>query len=75
MLRADSAKIDWDPSKKHWQVQIHVGAEVIKRSFPKLPESADEESLRSAAIATAKDEGYDLDPSRVQIAVRGAAGG
>jgi len=68
MIRADSAKIEWDPSKKHWHVQIHVGAEVIKRSCPKLSESADDEALRAETVNTARDEGYDLDPARVEIA-------
>jgi len=67
MLRANSAKIAWDP-KKHWHVEIHVGAEVIKRPFPKLGQSAADEELRNQAVATAKDEGYELDPALVVIA-------
>jgi hypothetical protein len=67
MMRADSAKMEWDHSDKRWHVQIHVGAEVIKRSCTKLaPETADD-ALRSEAVQTAKDEGYELDPTRVQI--------
>jgi hypothetical protein len=68
LTRAHSAKIEWDPLKKHWHVQIHVGAEVIKRPFPKLPQSAGDDELRSEAVATAKDEGYELDPAHVAIA-------
>ena len=68
MLRANTAKVDWDSSKKHWHVQIHVGGEVIKRPFPKLPQSAADETLRSEAVTTAKDEGYELDPAKVEIA-------
>lgn len=67
MLRANSAKIAWDP-KKHWHVEIHVGAEVIKRPFPKLAQGAVDEELRNQAVATAKDEGYELDPALVEIA-------
>ena len=67
MIRADSARMEWDPSKKHWQIQIHVGAEVIKRSCPKLPADSADEALRSEAVKTATDEGYELDPTRVQI--------
>ena len=67
MLRADTAKIEWDSSKKRWHVQIHVGAEVIKRWFPKLTAGTADDVLRSEAVRTAKDEGYDLDPVRVQI--------
>jgi hypothetical protein len=68
MSPADSARMEWDHSKKHWHIQIHVGAEVIKRSCTKLaPETADD-ALRLEAVQTAKDEGYDLDPTRVEIA-------
>jgi hypothetical protein len=68
MTRADSARMEWDHSKKHWHIQIHVGGEVIKRSCPKLAESATDDALRSEAVQTAQDEGYDLDPTRVEIA-------
>ena len=68
MTRADSARMEWDHSKKHWHIQIHVGAEVIKRFCPKLAEGAADDALRSEAVQTAKDEGYDLDPARVEIA-------
>jgi hypothetical protein len=68
MLRANTAKVDWDSSKKLWHIQIHVGAEVIKRHFPKLPQSAADDELRGEAVTTAKDEGYELDPARVEIA-------
>jgi hypothetical protein len=68
MLHANSAKVDWDSSKKLWHVQIHVGAEVIKRHFPSQPQSADDDELRSEAITTARDEGYELDPAQVEIA-------
>jgi len=60
--------MEWDHSKKHWHIQIHVGAEVIKRFCPKLAEDAADDALRSEAVQTATDEGYDLDPARVEIA-------
>jgi hypothetical protein len=47
---------------------VHVGEEVIRRPLPKAPETAAEEALRSLAVATAKDEGYDVDPAKVAIA-------
>ena len=68
MLHANSAKVDWDSSKKQWHIQIHVGAEVIKRHFPNQPQTAADDDLRSEAITTAKDEGYELDPGQVEIA-------
>ena len=45
-----------------------MGAEVIRRS-PERPMAADssDESLRTWVIQTAKDEGYEMAPGRVQI--------
>jgi hypothetical protein len=67
MLRADSARVQWDPDKKRWHVDIQIGAEVIKRPCPKGVPGGDEEALRAMAVATAKDEGYDLDAAQVAI--------
>ena len=66
MLKADEAKIEWSADKKRWHVVIHVGGEVIKRWADKGQEAGDE-ALRSLAIQTAKDEGYELDPARVSV--------
>ena len=68
MLRATNATATWDPTKKHWQVQIHVGATVIKRALSKVDQNAPEDTLRSLAVQTAKDEGYDLDLTNVAVA-------
>jgi hypothetical protein len=67
MIKANDAKVEWNPEKKHWQVVIHMGAEVIRRQCDKTPRDAAESALRELAIRTARDEGYDLDPSRVSI--------
>jgi hypothetical protein len=67
MIRANEAKVEWNAEKKHWQVVIQVGAEVIRRTCPKNPENADDAELRSVALATARDEGYDLDPAQVSV--------
>ena len=67
MIRANEAKVEWNAAKKHWQVVIQVGAEVIRRPCPKNPREAADSDLRSVAVQTAKDEGYDLDESRVAI--------
>jgi hypothetical protein len=67
MLRADSAKVRWDSGKKRWHVDIQVGAEVIKRHCPKNVPEGNEEALRSLAVETARDEGYDLDSAAVAI--------
>jgi hypothetical protein len=67
MIKASEAKVQWNPEKKHWQVVIQVGAEVIRRSCEKTPRDVSESELRDLALATAKDEGYDLDPGRVSV--------
>jgi hypothetical protein len=67
MIKANDAKVEWNPDKKHWQVVIHMGAEVIRRQCDKTPRDAAESDLRDLAIRTARDEGYDLDPARVSI--------
>ncbi len=67
MVRADEAKVEWNAEKKHWQVVIQVGAEVIRRTCPDNPHDSSDEDLRTVALETAKDEGYDLDASHVSI--------
>lgn len=66
MLRATSAKVDWNPEKKQWHVEISIGGEVIKR-WVKNPHETGDDSLRSLALETAKDEGYELDAGRVTV--------
>jgi len=67
MTQATKATVDWDPNKKQWHVRVQIGEEVIKRPLTKAPQDASEDSLRSQAVATAKDEGYSVDPSAVAI--------
>ncbi len=67
MLRANSAKVEWDAEKKQWHVVITVGAEVVKR-WIKEPHEAADDSLKSLAVSTAKDEGYDVDAGSVSVA-------
>ena len=66
-MRANEAKVEWNAGKKQWQVIIQVGAEVIRRACPKNPRDAADADLRSAAVATARDEGYDVEASQVSI--------
>jgi hypothetical protein len=65
-MRADRVEVSWDDAKSDWLVRIESGEEVIRRHC-KDPKNADEAKLRAAALATAKDEGYDADPSAVTI--------
>ena len=67
MIRATKASVDWDPQKKRWHVRLQIGEEVIRRPLSKTAQDSNEEALRSQAVATAKDEGYEVDPSAVAI--------
>ena len=68
VLRAERAEVSWDSEKSKWQVRIHVGDEVIRRHW-KGPKDADPETLRTNAVSTAKDEGYDLAGDKVAVQV------
>ena len=67
LVRATSARVERDPKDKKWHVHIHVGAEVIKRPLPKAADDGDEAALRSVAVETAKDEGYEVDPAKITV--------
>jgi hypothetical protein len=56
-----------DPAKKQWHVRLQIGEEVIKRALAKTPQDAPEDVLRSRAVETAKDEGYEVDAAQVAI--------
>ena len=67
MIRATKATVGWDPQKKQWHVRVQIGEDVIKRPLGKTAQDVNEEALRSKAIAAAKDDGYEVDPSTVAI--------
>jgi hypothetical protein len=67
MMRANHANVAWDADKKRWQIRIQIGAEVVKRPAPDTQHDAGDEALRAAAVQTARDEGYELDPAAVLI--------
>jgi hypothetical protein len=69
MMKADSASVSWDAQKKFWRVRIQAGEEVIKRpaSGGKLSRDSADDVLRSAAIETAQEDGYAVDPAAVSI--------
>lgn len=67
MLKAEKASVNWDAGKKEWHVRVQIGEEVIKRALSKTPRDASEDLLRSRAVETAKDEGYDVDAAQVAI--------
>ncbi|HLK18410.1 MAG TPA: hypothetical protein VKT81_05615 [Bryobacteraceae bacterium] len=67
MTQTPKTTVEWDANKKQWHVRLQIGEEVIKRPCPKAAQDANEESLRSQAVATAQDEGYTVDPASVAI--------
>jgi hypothetical protein len=67
-LKANNARVEWDSHKKRWEAHIHVGAEVIKRPIPGHTLEAGDDAVRRLTVATANDEGYELDPQSVEIA-------
>jgi len=67
MNKADRARVSWDPQKKRWGVRIRIGEEVIKRLCPKVSQNVDEQALREMAVQTARDDGYDLASSSIDI--------
>jgi hypothetical protein len=67
MLKAEKTTVNWDPAKKQWHVRLQIGEEVIKRTLAKTPQDASDDVLRSQAVETAKDEGYEIDAAQVAI--------
>jgi hypothetical protein len=67
MLRADHASVAWNAGKKHWEVRIQVGGEVMKRQISPPHGESGVEALKARAIEIAKDEGYELDPAKVAV--------
>ena len=65
-MLADRAEVSWDDAKSKWLVRIENGEEVIRRHWD-LPKNADDQALRSAALQTVQDEGYEIDPSKLTI--------
>jgi len=66
VMRADRVEVSWDTEKSDWLVRIESGEEVIRRHY-KQSKTADDNALRSAALATAKEEGYEATDAAVSI--------
>jgi hypothetical protein len=60
-MRADRVEVAWDGDKKSWLLRIINGEEVIRR-HEKLPQNANEQTLRSTVEQALKDEGFEPDP-------------
>jgi hypothetical protein len=65
-MRPDDVEVLWDAAKSKWLVRIETGAEVIRRHRD-VPKNADDQTLRSAVQKTVEDEGYELDPTSINI--------
>jgi hypothetical protein len=71
-MRIDRAEVSWDSQKSKWLVRIQTGEEVVRRHC-NLPKTADEAALRSAALKTIQDEGYEADSATISISRQAAA--
>lgn len=67
MVRATAAEVFWEASKKAWIVRIQVGEEAVRRVCKGAGHDADEDTLRSLALQTAHDDGYDLAAANVSV--------
>jgi hypothetical protein len=65
-MRPDRVEVSWDETKAQWLVRIVNGEEVIRRHCNQ-PKSADDESLRVAALKTVQDEGYESDLASISV--------
>jgi hypothetical protein len=63
-MKADRVEISRDEASNRWLIRIQVGEEVIRRHSAE-PKGASEAVLRAAAVQTAGDEGYTIDPANV----------
>ena len=65
-MRADRVDVSWNAEKSNWLVRIQAGEEVIRRHCD-LTRNTDEQAIRTAALKTVQDEGYEVDPSNLTI--------
>lgn len=65
-MHADRVELSWDTSKSKWLVRIVMGEEVIRR-YCSLPRNEPEAALRSAALATVTDEGFEADAETLHV--------
>jgi len=65
-MRADRVEASWDAGKSKWLVRIQSGEEVLRRHC-NIKKDADEQTIRTAAENTTKEEGYEVEPANVSI--------
>ena len=66
-MKADSVGVSRDEQANRWLIRIQVGEEVIRRPYHESKD-ADKDTLRNAALKTATDEGYEVDPLNIIFA-------
>ena len=67
MVRANAAEVSWDAQKKNWIVRIRSGEEVVRRPCKAGARDPGDEELRSLAVQTARDDGYELEAGAVTV--------
>ena len=65
-MRPDRVEVSWEAQKSKWLVRIVSGDEVIRRLFD-ARKDADEQTLRSTAQKTVRDEGYEADAALISV--------
>jgi hypothetical protein len=65
-MKADRVEVSRDEEANRWMIRIQVGEEVLRRPCHES-KNADKETLRNAAIRTAADEGYEVDPLTIDF--------
>jgi hypothetical protein len=65
-MKADRVEVSHEEHGKGWLIRIQVGEEVIRRHCHEAPD-ASQDSLRTAALKAASDEGYTIDPADIVI--------
>jgi hypothetical protein len=65
-MRPDHVEVSWDTTNSKWLIRIEVGEEVVRRHCD-APKNADDQTLRSAALKTVEDEGYEVDHADINI--------
>jgi hypothetical protein len=72
-MRVDRVEVSWDASKSKWLARIRSGEEVLRRHC-NLPNSANDQSIRSAVLQLVQDEGYEAAATTVEILRAAQAG-
>ena len=67
MVKANRAEVFWDAQKKSWVVRIQAGEEAVRRPCKDGKKDLGDDALKSLAVQTAKDDGYEIAPEAVIV--------